>query len=186
MVTVAESVRAKIEKDAKWRKENPWHSQEHPDDEPKIYLTKEMLESEAYRSLSRVAMLIYQDFLAKRDMRAINRKRAQRKWVIANNGEIIYPYSEAETNGFSKDQFRKAIDELQQKGFIDITHQGKGGRKPANGTGDVSLYWIDDRWKEYGTNDFRPPRNPRIKDTRKGRGWALYHSQKNKYKYEKT
>ena len=70
------------------------------------------------------------------------------------------------------------IDELQQKGFIDITHQGKGGRKPANGTGDVSLYWIDDRWKEYGTNDFRPPRNPRIKDNRKGRGWALYHSQK--------
>ncbi len=117
-------------------------------------------------------MLIYQDFLAKRDMRAIKRKRQPRKWVIANNGEIIYPYSNAEENGFSKDQFRNAIDELQEKGLLDITHQGKGGRKPAKGTGDVSMYWIDDRWKDYGTDAFRPPRKPRKKDKRKGRGWA--------------
>jgi len=178
MVFVAEKVREKIEKDAKWRKENPWHSQEYRDEEPKIYITKELLESKAYRSLSRVAMLVYQDFLSKRDMRAINRKRQARKWVIANNGEIIYPYSEAEENGFSKDQFRKAIDELQEKGLIDIKHQGKGGRKPKKGMGDVSMYWIDDRWKEYGMDAFNPPRKPRIKDKRKGRGWAVYHSKK--------
>lgn len=179
MVTVAENERAKIEKAARWRKKNPWCSPEYPKDEGKIYITRELLESEAYRSLSRCAILIYQDFLAKREMVPINRNR-KKVWVITNNGEILYPYSEAEEKGFSKDQFRNAIDELQQKGLLDITHLGKGGRKPANGAGDVSKYWIDNRWLDYGTEDFRPPRNPRKKDERKDRGWSLYHAQKNK------
>ena len=170
MVTVAENERAKIEKAAKWRKVNPWHSPEYPKDESKIYITKELLESEAYRSLSRVAMLLYQDFLSKRMMQKVGRRKV---WVITNNGEIIYPYFEAKENGFSSDQFRNGIDELQLKGFIDITHQGTGGRKPADGTGDVSMYWIDDRWIDYGTDDFRQPRNPRVKDTKRGRGWQM-------------
>ncbi|MBA7532126.1 hypothetical protein ES705_24352 [subsurface metagenome] len=59
--------------------------------------------------------------------------------------------------------------------MIDITHHGRGGRKPQKGTGDVSRYWIDDRWQNWGTDDFKPPRNPRKKDSRKDRGWALYH-----------
>jgi hypothetical protein len=172
---VAESVRKKVGKAARWRKENPWHSPEYPNDEAKIYITKELLESKAYRSLSRCAMLIYQDFLAKREMVPIKRNR-KKVWVINNNGRMIYPYSEAAENGFSKDQFRNAIDELQQKGLIDITHQGRGGRKPANGLGDVSKYWIDDRWIDYGTEDFRPARNSRKKDKRQGRGWGLINN----------
>ena len=177
MVTVEEHVRNKIEHAKKWRIENSWYSPEYFKDESKIYVTKEMLASKAYTSLSRCAMLIYQDFLAKREMVSTKRDRKP-VWQINNNGEIIYPYTEAIKNGFTRDQFRNGIDELQQKGFIDITHHGKGGRKPAKGTGDVSKYWIDDRWQDYGTDDFRPPRNPREKDTRKGRGWASYHAAK--------
>jgi hypothetical protein len=180
MVTVVDAVREKIEKVSKWEKENPglsWCNPDYPEDEGKIYITKELLESKPYRSLSRCAILIYQDFLAKREMVQIRRNR-KKVWVINNNGEIIYSYSEAEENGFSSDQFRNAIDELQYKGFIDIKHQGKGGRKPPKGTGDVSKYWIDDRWRDYGTDEFRTPRNPRKKDKRKGRGWAAYHSKK--------
>ena len=172
MVTVADDVREKIEKAAKWREENPWCSLEYSKDESKIYITKELLESEAYRSLGRCAILIYQDFLAKREMVSIKRNRKS-VWVINNNGEIIYPYSEAKEKGFSSDQFRNAIDELQLKGLIDIKHQGKGGRKPANGQGDATQYWIDDRWIDYGTEYFRPARNPRVKDTRRGRGWKM-------------
>ncbi len=172
MVTVAENERAKIKKAAKWRKENPWHSPEYPKNESKIYITRELIESEAYRSLSRCAMLIYQDFLSKREMVSTKRNRKS-VWQINNNGQIVYPYSEAKKNGFSSNQFRNGIDELQNKGFIDITHQGKGGRKPADGTGDMTQYWIDDRWEDYGTDDFRPPRNPRVKDTRRCRGWTM-------------
>lgn len=180
MANVKDAVRKKIEKITKWEKENPglsWHSPEYPKDESKIYITRELLESEAYRSLSRVAMLLYQDFLAKREMVATKRNR-KTVWQINNNGEIVYPYTEAEENGFSRKQFRNGIDELQKKGLLDITHLGKGGRKPADGTGDVTTYWIDDRWIDYGTDDFRPPRNPRPKDERTDRGWALYNRMK--------
>lgn len=180
MPTIDEAIDEKIKKVQRWEEANPglkWCNPEHPEDEPKIYITKELLESSAYRSLSRVALLIYQDFLSKRILKKINRNK-QRSWICENNGNIIYPYLEAEEKGFSRVQFRDGIDELQEKGFIDIKHQGKGGRKPQKGTGDVSLYWIDDRWQKWGTDGFKPPRKPRKKDLRKGRGWALYHNKK--------
>jgi hypothetical protein len=173
--TVEESINRKIEKARNWEKANPglsWCDSGYAEDEPKIYITKELLNSCAYRSLSRIALLIYQDFLAKRIMKVVKRNK-RKLWVIENNGELIYPYSEAVENGFTKAQFRSAIDELQQKGFIDITHQGKGGRKPAKGTGDVSKYMIDERWRDYNTMEFKPPRKPRRKDKRSGRGFAL-------------
>lgn len=180
MVTIAEQKREQAKRAAKWEKENPglsWCSPEYPEDDGKIFISKELLSSEAYRSLNRCSILIYQDFLAKRIMKPIKRNR-KKVWVCENNGEIIYPYAEAEENGFTRDQFRNSIDQLQENGLLDITHQGKGGRKPAKGTGDVTRYWIDDRWQEWGTDDFKQSRNPRKKDSRKGRGWALYHEKK--------
>ena len=138
--TIEESIKRKIEKAKNWEIANPglsWCDSGYLVDEPKIYITKELLNSPAYRSLSRAALLIYQDFLAKRIMKAVKRNR-KKLWVTENNGEIIYPYSEALEKGFLRDVFRNSIDELQEKGLIDITHCGKGGRKPANGAGDVT------------------------------------------------
>ena len=37
--------------------------------------------------------------------------------------------------------------------------------------GETHRIWIDDRWEKWGTDDFKAPRNPLKKDTRKGRGW---------------
>lgn len=104
-------------------------------------------------------------------------KRSKRsdEWIIKNNGEIVYPYSEAEHKGIGRREFRNAIDELTEKGFLDIAHQGSGGR-----SGDMTMYFIDDRWKDYGTSSFRPAKNPRRKDPRKGRGWSAFHTNKKK------
>ncbi|WP_228854683.1 hypothetical protein [Desulfomarina profundi] len=109
-------------------------------------------------------------------------KRAKRSddWIIRNNGEIVYPYSEAEKKGIGRREFRNAIDELMEKGFLDIAHQGSGGH-----SGDMTRYFIDDRWKDYGTPAFRPPKKPRKKDHRKGRGWSAYHANKKKYSVTK-
>ena len=142
MGTIAERIDKKISKVKRWKEANPGASWENPDietAEPKIYIPKEMLESEAYRGLSRVAMLLLQDFLAKRIMKQAGKK----KWFVENNGNIIFPVREAVEKGFSNKQFRDGIDELQSKGFIDITHQGKGGRKPLKGMADCSKYWIE-------------------------------------------
>ena len=177
MPTIRERLQEKIEKAEKWEIANPgkgWGVVQYVHKEPTVNIPKRLLESKAYRSLSRKSMLLHQDFLSKRIMKAINRN-GKRVWVIENNGNIIFPYAEAVKKGYTRDQFRDGIDELQAKGLIDIKYQGKGGRKPAKGTGDVSRYFIDDRWEDYDTDKFRPPRNPRVKDTAEGRGWKLYH-----------
>ena len=170
--TIADKIEAKITKRNKWEKANPgqtWSNPDHEVAEPKIYIPKDMLISPVYRGLSRVALLLLQDFFAKRVMRQVSKK----KWIVENNGKIIFPYTEAEENGYSRKSFRNGIDELQSKGFLDITHQGKGGGKPLKGHADCSKYLLDDRWKQYGTPEFRPAKKPRQKDTRQGRGWAL-------------
>ncbi|BBO73349.1 hypothetical protein DSCW_07660 [Desulfosarcina widdelii] len=89
-----------------------------------------------------------------------------KEWVIKNNGEIIYPYATAKHKGINRRCFRNAIDELQEKGFLDIAEYGSGGYNRKE-----TKYFIDDRWKAYGTPGFKPPKKPRQKDTRSGRGW---------------
>ena len=183
--TIEEKIKAKNRLIRQWEEANPrlsWDSTEHPEDEPKIYITRKMLNSPEYRSLSRASMLIYQDFLSKRVMKKIRRNR-QKTWVIENNGEIMYPYSEAVEKGFTRATFRDAIDELQIKGFIDIKHRGKGGRKPAKGTGDITKFWIDDRWTEFDLKTKKSvvqPRKPRRKETRQNRGFQAIWADKKK------
>ena len=137
-----------------------------------IWIDKNLLRSFAFRSLSKWSLLVYLDFLRKRQMDKIKRSKKSYCWVIKNNGEIVYPYFEAEKKGIGRREFRNAIDELIEKGFLDITHQGSGGR-----SGDMTKYFIDDRWEDYGKPTFRSANNPRKKDTREGRGWSAYHAQ---------
>lgn len=113
------------------------------------------------------------DFLRKRQMDQIKSAKRSDSWIIRNNGEIVYPYSEADKKGIGRREFRNAIDELIEKGFLDIAHQGTGGR-----AGDMTKYFIDDRWKDFGSTLFRPAKKPRRKDSRKGRGWSAYHAKK--------
>ena len=139
----------------------------------KIWFDKNLIRSSAFRSLTKWSMLVYFDFLRKRQMEKVKRAKRSDDWLIRNNGEIVYPYSEAEKKGVGRREFRNAIDELIEKGFLDITHQGSGGR-----LGDMTKYFIDDRWKDYDTPSFRPAKKSRSKDNRKGRGWAAYHAKK--------
>ena len=191
--TIEENIKSKSKTLNKWHKANPglswrlsWESPEYPEKEGNINIPRAMLNSPAYRSLSRAALLIYQDFLAKRIMRRVMRETPRGKekvWVIENNGEIVYPYSKAVEKGFSRSTHRNAIDELQIKGFIDIKHLGKGGRKPSKGTGDVTKFWIDDRWTDFNLESQksnRPPRKPRGKEKRQNRGFQSIWKDKKK------
>ena len=108
-------------------------------------------------------------------MEQVKRSKRSEDWIIRNNGEIVYPYSEAVRKEIGRREFRNAIDELIEKGFLDITHQGSGGH-----SSDMTKYFIDDRWQDYGTPSFRPAKNPRRKDSRTGRGWSAYHAKKKK------
>jgi len=90
-------------------------------------------------------------------------KRKPKRWRprILNNGEITFYYSEAEKRGITRPRFKRAIDELVKKGFIDIMRPGNGfARIP-------TLYAISDRWRKWGTPEFEHA--TRAKDTRNRR-----------------
>ncbi len=60
--------------------------------------------------------------------------------------------------GFTKPRFQRALDELIKFGFIDINHHGGGLNH------DYSTYFVSERWKLYGTQEFKKKTRP--KDTR--------------------
>ena len=107
------------------------------------------------------------------------------EWVFTNNGEIVFPYMEAVRKGIGRREFRDALDELIAKGFLDISHLGKGGRKRLDNNGrvigDMTTYIISERWKDYGKQTFKPPKIERKKDTRTGRGWSVYNEKQKKH-----
>jgi hypothetical protein len=100
-------------------------------------------------------------FLTKRRMTTERRPCTREKgYVVANNGEITFTYKEARDKyGLSAGQFKRAIDDLVRVGFIDVTKSGYGLHK------DVSLYSLSDRWRSFGTPEFKEKaRDKRMQD----------------------
>ncbi len=120
---------------------------------PNIWIPKQLFQSQAFRSLrTPTAHVVLAQFWTKRQMMKTGYRRKQ--WEIANNGEITFTYREAKNKwGISASAFRTALDELRDKGFLDIARSGVGVHKATN------EYTVSDRWKHYGTSDYEPPRS---------------------------
>lgn len=128
-----------------------------------MVIERDLTKSQAFRTLPATAIVMLFDFLGKRKIKGGR---------ILNNGEIVYPFSEAEKRGIPQATFNRNRDILVERGFIDVTHAGSGGKK-----GDMTTYAISDRWKKWGKDTFKTAVRP--KDLRKGIGWAAYHHKKN-------
>jgi len=117
---------------------------------PFTVLEKDLIRSNAFRSLAKhgTAIIILMDFMLKRQMENGGTKKAP-SWYIANNGKITYCFSEAEKKGITRPAFCRNRDILIERGFIDIVHNGCGGRK-----GDKTLYAISFRWKALLSHKF--------------------------------
>jgi hypothetical protein len=75
--------------------------------------------------------------------------------VILNNGQIVFTYAEAKKKyGMTAPQFRRAIDQLIDRGFIIITGTGMGVHKV------TTTYAISDRWQDWGTARFEEAKRP--------------------------
>lgn len=127
-------------------------------EKPFILLEKEMHKSPAFRSLTRSGLMILLEF---RNLCIIKSKSVNKVNVryIENNGKLRLTFEEAEMLGYSTATFARALQELMDRGFLSIAHQGSGLHR------DPNLYNLDDRWKKWGTPEFqaiqRPP--PRLK-----------------------
>lgn len=127
-----------------------------------IVLDQQLVKSKAWLSLSSIAVQTYLLFrckcqIAKRSGRPGKRGDNFMERLL-NNGELVFTYAEAKRlYGITAPRFSRAIDELvDEKGFIDITATGMGVYKV------TTLYAISDRWRLYGTPDYKPP-EPRPK-----------------------
>ena len=124
----------------------------------KVVIDADLVLSRAFLNLTGVSPQVYLLFLRRRRLVKLGRQGKER-WVIENNGEIVFPYAEAENKfGITRPRFQRAIDQLVEHGFIDIAHPGGGMMK------DVSKYTISTRWLDYGTSRFIEKQRP--KDTR--------------------
>ena len=122
-----------------------------------IVTERRMHRSPAFRKLSTNSIFVLFEFLSRRKMVQDGRKG---RWGIANNGEIVFPYAEAEeTFKMFRSTFCRSISQLVKLGFIDIAHHGGGMMK------DCSKYGISERWRDYGKEEFIS--KSRKKDNRK-------------------
>lgn len=114
-----------------------------------IVLDQQLVKSGAWLRLTGAAPQVYLVFRCKCQIKTLKGKPGKGRRVIANNGQIVFTYSEAEKQyGLTKPRFMRAIDQLVEYGFIDIAATGCGHRKM------TTMYSISDRWRQYRTAAF--------------------------------
>ena len=131
-----------------------------------VCLEKDLINSEVFRNLKKKSLLVYLDFLGKRVIHRPKGTHARDKKTIVNNGKIEFCYTEAKKKGISTSSFVRALNELVEKGFVDITHSGQGFQ------GDKSTYAVSNRWRKFDTPEFDKKTRP--KDNRGGKGFMAY------------
>ena len=145
----------------------------------KIVFERQLLNSSAFIKLPGTASKVLFWFLARRQY-VSGKVKGSKEWTNYNNGEIVFSYAEAidkDKFKLTRPRFRRALDNLIKFGFIDINHHGGGMAK------DMTTYYISDRWRDYGTPDFKE--KSRRKDTR-GLGFTAKNWEERSKKKRRT
>jgi hypothetical protein len=121
-----------------------------------VRMSFELLHSEAYKKLNYgPALKMLNWFYEKIRVEVNKKKRGKDRYRIINDGEIDFTYREAAFRGLTSQKFRKALKDLHGVGFIDIKKPGSALK------GDFSVFAFSDRWKAYGTPNFRQVEFPK-------------------------
>ena len=117
----------------------------------------DLIQSEAIQGLSGLALLVLIRFHQKAHRKPSKNRKGFRHMVITNNGLIQFPYAEARELGIKSDTtFYKIIRQLvEERGFIDVAELGNWYEK------QPTKFAISERWKPYGTPDFKVVEIPR-------------------------
>ena len=106
------------------------------------YIEADILESQAYLSLSGIAPQVLSLFLLKRQFEKVGgKKNGKPKKVCVNQNSLSLTYIEAEKEyGITQPRLTRAIDELLAKGFLSCTYQGGTWKQ------DKSTYGVIDKY----------------------------------------
>ena len=123
-----------------------------------IYLTSDLIQSDAFQSLTKLQTNVFWGLLARRTYP--NQKMRKKVGnVIENQGQIIFTYKQAMRDlGIAKDTFTRAINKLIEVGLIEIAVQGgdnKGHKyRVCFGCDDTK-----DKWKDYPRRNWKRPKS---------------------------
>lgn len=149
-------VPAEVKPKSKPSEEEKWADYVKRTKEWNTLIPMSLLHSEAYKKLDYApALKVLNWFYEKRQSRRIKGKRGKDRFQVVNDGNISFPYREAILRGLTSQQFRKALKGLHGLGFIDIKKPGSALR------GDWTIFGLSDRWKEYGTSNFKDSEFPK-------------------------
>ena len=116
----------------------------------------EMLHSEAYEKLDYTpALKVLNWFHEKVRVKKISGRKGKIHYEPVDDGLFCFPYREAGYRGLTPQQFSKALKELHRLGFIDVLKPGSALK------GDQTKFSLSDRWKAYGTPEFKQTEYPR-------------------------
>lgn len=124
-----------------------------------IRITADMFYSEAFKSLSRSAIITLMRCLQKRKW-IVEGKGIKRKRIYLNEG-FIFPYTEAAFLGIGTTQHWKNMTKLIEVGFIDMVHQG-GWYQKNERERDYNVYILSDRWHDYGKPEFQAVKKEKV------------------------
>ena len=117
----------------------------------KAWIEPEMMETKAFRSLSGRAMWVLLRFIQKQTWS--EKKVGGHKTRIYENNGLTFTYTEAKYFDIPNSTFLRSIKMLVELGFIDVEH--RGGTFGHGEIRDYSRYKLSNRWKDWGTDDFR-------------------------------
>jgi hypothetical protein len=116
----------------------------------KAWIEPEMMESEAFRSLSGTAMWVLLRFYQKRKWSDV--KVNGKKTRVYQTDGLTFTYSEAEYFGIPGKTFYRAIKTIVERGFLDVEH--RGGTFGHGEIKDYTRFKISHRWKLWGKPEF--------------------------------
>ena len=117
-----------------------------------IWIEPDIYYSDAFRGLSKSAMLTLMRCLQKQKMEEM--KVGGKKKYVPTYNEFIFPYAEASSLRIAGiTQHWKNMRKLIEVGFLDISHQGGWYQKHEHEK-DYSRYKLSERWRNYGKPDF--------------------------------
>ena len=105
--------------------------------------------------------LAYHELKGEKTLRVLIRFYQKRRWIKKQkkieyiDEPMAFTYAEAHATGIGASRFHEIIGELYRMGFIEITHIGGGLAR------DYSRYSLSERWRDYGTDKFKPREKPR-------------------------
>lgn len=107
------------------------------------YIEADILESQAYLSLSGIAPQVLFLFLLKRQFEKVGgKKNGKQKKTCVNPNSLSLTYIEAkEKYGITQPRLTRAIDDLLAKGFLTSIRQGGAYQQ------DKSIYGLSDKWQ---------------------------------------